>query len=416
MAFFSKPPAKKPDPSKVLARARPASPAMTVVGRVTPARDLAAQATKRGERRNFEPAGGDISLMGSGVAARTPAQLGFEVAESNPGLCAVLENAALCFASGKAADARKLLEEGVAGDAETKTSPHAWLALFDLLQREGDKVAFDRLALQYVVQFERSAPAWESDETPKAVPRTVGGLVALTGRLTAASAPQIESLKRAVARKAQATRLDLNSVYDVEDEGAKLLADAMAEARRARVGLQLQLGSKLVPALDAALERGRGAGEGTWLLALEILQWMDDRAAFEDRAIEFAVAFELSPPSWELPPAPFAIAPAKEIAEQRGQPHDAHEPEFLKWSGVMTGSLAPQLGNLGNSTHGHAVIPIDMSEIERIDFVCAGALLNLITRVETQSKAVQLVGASPIIRALLLLIGVSPRHFVEKAQ
>ena len=64
----------------------------------------------------------------------------------------------------------------------------------------------------------------------------------------------------------------------------------------------------------------------------------------------------------------------------------------------------------------NAVIPVDMSEVERIDFVCAGALLNLINRIESQRKAIQIVGASPIIRALLLLIGVSPRHFVKKPQ
>ena len=49
-----------------------------------------------------------------------------------------------------------------------------------------------------------------------------------------------------------------------------------------------------------------------------------------------------------------------------------------------------------------------------MDFVCAGAFLNAIGRVEGQRKSVQIVGASPIIRALLLLIGVSPRHFVKK--
>ena len=389
---------------------------MAVVGRGVSARDLATHSTKHGERRQIEPAGGDISLTGSSLAPRTPAQLGFEVAEANPGLCAMLENAALCFASGKAAEARKLLEEGIVSDTDTKLSPHAWLALFDLLQREGDKAAFDRVALQYVVQFERSAPAWELEEKPKIAPRAVGGLVALTGRLTAASATQIESLKRAVARKAQATRLDLMSVYDVEDAGARLLAEAMAEARRARLGLQLQMGTKLGPALDAELQRGRDAGEGTWLLALELLQWADDRAAFEDRAIEFAVAFELSPPSWELPPVPFAATPIKGIAEQRERQSDALEPEMLKWSGVMTGSLAPQLGKLADLTHGNVVVPVDMSAVERIDFVCAGALLNLIARIEAQRKAVQIVGASPIIRALLLLIGVSPRHFVKKAQ
>jgi hypothetical protein len=44
-----------------------------------------------------------------------------------------------------------------------------------------------------------------------------------------------------------------------------------------------------------------------------------------------------------------------------------------------------------------------------------GALLNAVHRIEQQRKAVQIVGATPIVRALLLLIGISPRHFVKKA-
>ena len=32
------------------------------------------------------------------------------------------------------------------------------------------------------------------------------------------------------------------------------------------------------------------------------LQWQNDHEAFEDRAVEYAVTFELSPPSWEPPP------------------------------------------------------------------------------------------------------------------
>jgi anti-anti-sigma regulatory factor len=56
-----------------------------------------------------------------------------------------------------------------------------------------------------------------------------------------------------------------------------------------------------------------------------------------------------------------------------------------------------------------------MSSVERIDFICAGALLNAISRLEGQGKAVQIFGATPIVRALLLLIGISPRHFVKKS-
>jgi anti-anti-sigma regulatory factor len=61
-------------------------------------------------------------------------------------------------------------------------------------------------------------------------------------------------------------------------------------------------------------------------------------------------------------------------------------------------------------------VVVDMSEVERIGFVCAGAFLNHITRIEGQRKAVQIVGVTPIVRALLLLLGVSPRHFVKKAE
>ena len=136
---------------------------------------------------------------------------------------------------------------------------------------------------------------------------------------------------------------------------------------------------------------------------------------FEDRAIEFAMAFELSPPSWEPPVAP-KTTPAKAADPDEPALASGDEQEMVMWSGVMTGSLAPGLGKLQDSMHGKDVVAVDMTGVERIDFVCAGALLNVIGRIESQHKSVQIVGASPIIRALLLLIGVSPRHFVKKPQ
>ena len=80
----------------------------------------------------------------------------------------------------------------------------------------------------------------------------------------------------------------------------------------------------------------------------------------------------------------------------------------------MTGQSTRQLASLADFAATRNHIALDVAELERIDFVCAGALLNTINRIETQRKSVQIVGASPIIRALLLLIGISPRHFVRK--
>ena len=81
---------------------------------------------------------------------------------------------------------------------------------------------------------------------------------------------------------------------------------------------------------------------------------------------------------------------------------------------MVAGRGAPAVADVQQFAHGRHLVAIDMTTVERIDFVCAGALLNAVTRIESQRKAVQIFGASPIIRALLLLIGLSPRHFVKK--
>ncbi len=424
MALFSKPPAKKQEPPRPAAKpaGQRASPRAPVS-----ARDVAAQAAGRrgaGDRPKSEPSG-DITVTGGSLIDWSPARTSIEVAQANPGLCAVLENAALLYASGQSEAACTLLQQGVESDPETKTSPLAWLALFDLLQRTNDKATFDRVALQYVMQFERSAPPWEQRGAPIAAPTSAkpvsGGLVVLTGKLTAASAPQIEGLRRTIAKSPTNARVDLASVAGFDDDGARLLADVLADARTRRIPFRVQKPDKVRAALDILVRRGRAAGEGAWQLSLELLQYGQDQDAFDERAIEYAIAFELSPPSWEPPPVAEseAVAPASATANA-GAPveESAARPftDLVVWTGVLVGSSSAQIGQIAEYAQRHSVIPIDLSDVDRIDFVCAGAMLNAINRVESQRKAVQLVGASPIIRALLLLIGISPRHFVKKPQ
>ncbi len=408
MALFQKPKHPEPASAKRVPGANSSRPQS--------ARELAAQALGKGvQRPRSEPTARDITVTGASLMGAPPPTSAIEVHQANPGLCAVLENAALLYASGQAQTARTLLEQGVATDRDAKLSPLAWLALFDLMQRAGDRSAFDQLAMQYVVQFERSAPAWDDDAKPTpGAKSSVGGYLAITGKLSAASASQFDTLKRAIERKIPQARIDLASVTGFDDAGAKLLAEALIHARRSQFELVLQRPEKLRAAIESMVKRGRDAGEGVWLLSLELMQWLHDQAAFDDRAIEYAIAFETSPPSWEPPPkirgAEVAPAEADDAAEPPAQG------EMLVWSGVLVGSSTQQLSLLTEFAQGRAVVPIDMSAVERIDFVCAGALLNLINRIESQRRAVQVAGATPIVRALLLLIGISPRHFVKKAQ
>jgi len=418
MAIFGKPPARKPQTAK------PASRGAKREAHVLSARELAAQAAslKAGKPLGLEPLG-ETSLRGASVIDWSTAPKAIEVAQANPGLCAVLENAALLFANAQDAAARELLEQGVQTDSDTKLSPLAWLALFDLMQRANDRTAFDQLAMQFVLQFERSAPSWEERTRPPSEDKAGGGgYIAITGKLSAQSASQLEGLRRALEKCVPRARIDLSSVTGFDDAGARMLAVDLARARGQRMELAIQRPEKLVAALEGAVAQGKDGGEGAWLLSLELLQWQHDQPKFDERAVEFAVTFELSPPSWEPPPrtrsekaaaAESGEATAVAVAGKPGRA--AADRDTLVWDGVLAGATPPQLARLGDFAACNPMAQIDMTGVERVDFIFAGALFNAIGRVENQGKAVQIVGATPIVRALLLLIGISPRHFVKKA-
>ena len=105
MALFSKPPAKKPPTPTPAAKPSEGSPRKPIS-----ARDVAAQAQGRrgnADRPRAEPAA-DISMAGPSLMDMSPARTAIEVGQSNPGLCAVLENAALLFASGQTAASARI--------------------------------------------------------------------------------------------------------------------------------------------------------------------------------------------------------------------------------------------------------------------------------------------------------------------
>lgn len=419
MAIFGKAPTTKRSsakpPSTPKAGRGPASPGPRPVS----ARELAAAAAGRrtGRKGAFEPLG-ESSLRGASIIDWSTAPTAIEVQQANPGLCDVLENAALLFASGQDVAAREQLEAGVQLDADARQSQLAWLALFDLIQRTGDRAAYEQLAMQYVLQFESSAPSWEEGAPAKASgPARGGGYIAVTGELSAASTSALDGLRRAVETSVSSARVDLAALAGFDDTGARHFAELLARARRQRMALSVQRPERVVAALDAAVARGRDGGEGAWLLSLELLQWLREQARFDERALEFAVAFELSPPSWE-PPAvaggDAGVNTREATPAARGSGDDVDEPDVLELTGVMAGATPAQLAEIEQFGALRDVVTVDMRRVDRVDFVAAGALLNVIARLESRQKALQIVGATPIVRALLLLIGVPPRHFVRR--
>ena len=321
-----------------------------------------------------------------------PAGLGFSPA---------LENAALLYASGQPVAARQILGSALVNEPDSRASTLAWHAQFDLLQRANDRAAFDQLALDYVSVFERSPPPWNDAQQPSAKSAAPGtGYFAVT-HLSAKAALELPA--RAV--RYATLRIDVATLTEFEDTGCRRLVDILRRLRRQSYSVGWQGVEALWRRIDLKIKPGSAQNEGIWLFALELLQWQNDQAEFEERAINYAVTFEVSPPSWE------PLARKQEQAAVAALP--VVDVQMLK--GVLLGPADPQISTLYDFAEPRGLIKIDMAQVERFDFVCAGALQNAVSNFDTSDKEVQIVNTSPIVQALLVLIGVKPEFFAHKS-
>ena len=322
-----------------------------------------------------------------------PAHLGFSPA---------LENAALLHASGQSAAAREVLDHALVHEPDSRALSVAWHAQFDLLQRASERASFDRLALEYVAVFERSPPPWDESHSPAA--KTAGpgtGYIALTS----ASVKAALDIPGRAARYSS-LRIDVASLTEFDDTGCRRLVDVLRRLRRQAYMVAWQGLEQFWRRVGPKTERGIAHNEGVWLLTLEILQWQNNQDAFEDRAIDYAVTFEVSPPSWE---------PLQRKQEQAFAPPQPARREAHLLKGILQGPADPQVAALYDFAEPRAVVQIDMTHVDRLDFVCAGSLQNALSSFDANEKEVQIVGASPIIFALLLLLGVRADCFRQKA-
>lgn len=335
------------------------------------------------------------------VASKDKPESSLELGPAELGFPAALENAALLYANGQAAMARQILGGALTSEPDSRALAWAWHAQFDLLQRAHDRAAFDQLALEYLAVFERSPPPWDEARTPSAKTGAPGaGYFALT-QITVKAALEIP----ARAARFSSLRIDVATLTEFDDTGCRRLVDVLRRLRRQAYSVGWQGLEPLWRRIGPRIKTGTRHNEGIWLFALELLQWQNNQAEFEERAVDYAVTFEVSPPSWE------PLERKQQQAAVEAQP--AH-PECHVLKGVLQGPGDPQISALYTFAEPRALVLIDLSQVERFDFVGAGSLQNAVSKFTTSDKEVQIVGTSPIIHALLTLIGVKPEYFRQK--
>lgn len=334
-----------------------------------------------------------------------PGQL--EIRESSAALHPVVEEAAILFANGQDEAALTALEAAIESDALGAAADEVWAMLFDLYQMLGRREAFERRALDYSVKYEKSPPTWVEPAKRSLGPAlTTGGtaFVAFSGSLDEGAEKTVKQLEKIVSTNPVA-RVDFGRLQSVDALGAQMLLKAMQAARKAKCELVMSGAEKLVELLKGKIEVGRGEDEPFWLLLLELYQHMGQQGPFEEWAVNYAVTFEVSPPSWEKRPPPKKPAATEERSA---------EPDVFTLSGEMYGAGADGFRKLIDFASGREQVVIDCGRLERMDFVSAGLFLNTLTNLQIGGCSVTIRAANHLLCALFGVLGIDQVAHIER--
>lgn len=328
-----------------------------------------------------------------------------EVEDGAAEMPGVIEEGAILFANGQADQALARLEAALAGDALGAWQLQVWLMLFDLYQHLGQKARFEERALDFVVKFERSPPVWtdapKTEKAPSAM-RTGGAAhVALSGTLSAASANALEQLRK-VADRQPKLRVDLGKLQGVDADGCRLLLEALKALKKAKKDVYFSGEAQALKLLRDLAKPGETAtDQAIWQLLLELYLQLGMQNEFEEAAVDFAVTYEVSPPSWEAPQKPKGPPPPAE-PEPEAAPEDAFYVQ-----GEVAGANDSLFQELAEYAKTANPFVIDMSRTRRIDFVNAGKLLNTLEKLAGPERSIVIRGVGEMVAALLAIMRIT---------
>ena len=332
----------------------------------------------------------------------------FEIRESSSTMHPVVEEAAILFANGQDEAALATLEAAADAGGLDVAADQIWAMLFDLYQLIGKREVFDKRALEYSMKYEKSPPTWVEPTRQTLGPAlTTGGtaFVAFTGTLGESADKTVKQLEKIVAGNPVA-RVEFGKLQNVDSLGAEMLLKAMRAARKAKCELVMSGAEKLAELLKGKLEVGKREDEMLWMLLLELYQHMAQQDPFEEWAVNYAITFEVSPPSWENRPPPKkpAAMPAS----------DAVEPDVFPLAGEMYSAGSDAFRQLIDFATSREQVLIDCSALKRMDFVSAGLFLNTLTNLQITGSSVTIRNPNQLLFALFGVLGINQVAHVEQ--
>jgi anti-anti-sigma regulatory factor len=323
----------------------------------------------------------------------------FQIEEDIDPVDAEAEEAAVLFANGQDETVRAVLENAVRihpfGPGE-----RLWLMLFDLYRLTGNKAAFEALEVEYTQSFEKSPPSWvDQSKKPSKSSDAIPGSLLFRGELTGDNAAAFDAISQALAKNPR-LRLDMSKVKQLDSAGCEQLLALLQEARKARRELELLGRDTLAALVQKRVLSGSAEDKGCWLLFLELCQLQGLYEDFENVAVDYAVTFEVSPPSWE---SARVAAPEPQPAPESAAAQLPQDEVY-----VLRGEIkALRFTDLAAHADTRDSLVIDCSELKRMDFISAGALLNALTSVRRSGKPIVFHYPNFLVAELFSVVGLN---------
>ncbi|MDR2789347.1 MAG: STAS domain-containing protein [Candidatus Accumulibacter sp.] len=316
------------------------------------------------------------------------------------------EEAAVLFANDQDRAAQTVLENAL-GQPPSGPVERLWLMLFDLYRLSGQRPAFEAKGIEYACAFEKSPPAWggggEAESAPSAQ-ASKGGSVLFKGDLLGDNVSSFDAARQALG-KSGTLRLDVSKVQRIDPKGCACLLDVLLYARRNRHGIDLKGKDALILLVKEAVEAGKketpAVGKECWFLLLELLQQQGRQEVFEEHAIDYAMTFEESPPSWD---AGRVKAPETAAREAVAESDAVSDGDAYVLSGEIESS---RFADLPSFAQERDALLIDCAKLTRIDFVSAAGLLNLLTPMRGAGKEIVFRHPNHLVAELFRVVGLT---------
>lgn len=345
----------------------------------------------------------------------------FAVDEAADPIDAKGEEAAVLFANGQDALARMVLEAGV-DEFSSRQGERLWRMLLDFYRLTGDRAAFDALAMRFASVFETSPPIWVEAVAAKSATTSASGRSvrpgAFVGGLMADNEAAFANIVKALESGKNAS-VDFSKMTSLDAEGCARLLSLWGKARKAGQELVLVDAAKLSAMLSEKIEPGLASDKPCWLLQMEIFQQRGEQFEFEELAINYAVTFEESPPSWEAKRVVSNAAAAPKTNTDEPVPPSA-EPATVtvtEAAVVLQGEIRNgRFAEISDFASRHTELMIDCSKLIRMDFVSAASLINIFGPLCSAKKQIILLRPNYLVAELFRVLGLNALASIKLAK